>query len=65
MKRVMQKSWKKNSHGRGAENDVSPSRHVHAGDAETCRSLMELDAVEVAARETNEALWEIRKMIGV
>ena len=43
--------------------NISLSRYIHTGDAETYRPLAEitdeLDVVEVEARETDKALWEI------
>ena len=49
--------------------NVSPSRYIHTGDAETYRPLAEivadLDAVEAEAREADAALREILRKIGV
>ena len=49
--------------------DISPSRYIHTGDAETYRPLVEivqeLNIVEAEARETDKALREILARIGV
>jgi type I restriction enzyme M protein len=53
-----------------AKNDynISPSRYIHTGDAETYRPIAEivdeLKAIELAARETDEALRGILKQLG-
>jgi len=53
-----------------AKNDynISPSRYIHTGDAETYRPIAEiveeLNAIELAARETDEALRSILKQLG-
>jgi type I restriction enzyme M protein len=49
--------------------NISPSRYIHTGDAETYRPIgeivAELDAIEAEARETDKALREILEKIGV
>ena len=49
--------------------NISPSRYIHTGDAETYRPLAEiveeLDIIEAEARETDKALREILGKIGV
>ena len=49
--------------------NISPSRYIHTGDAETYRPIgeivAELDAIEAEAAETDEALREILRKIGV
>ena len=58
-------------HAELKKNDynVSPSRYIHTGDAETYRPFAEivadLDAVEAEAREADAALREILRKIGV
>jgi len=53
-----------------AKNDynISPSRYIHTSDAETYRPIAEiveeLNAIELAARETDEALRGILKQLG-
>lgn len=48
--------------------NLSPSRYIHTGDAETYRPLAEivaeLDAIEAEARETDKALRKILEKIG-
>ena len=52
-------------HAELKKNDynISPSRYIHTGEAETCRPiaeiLAELEAIEAEARETDKALKEI------
>lgn len=59
------------AHAELKHNDynISPSRYIHTGDAETYRPLeeivKELDAVEAEARETDKALRDILARIGV
>lgn len=54
-----------------AKNDynISPSRYIHTGDAETYRPIAEiveeLKAIEAEARETDEALYKILEQLGV
>ena len=54
-----------------AKNDynISPSRYIHTGEAETYRPIAEivaeLDAIEAEARETDTALRAILEKIGV
>lgn len=54
-----------------AKNDynISPSRYIHTSDAETYRPIAEiveeLKAIELAARETDEALRNILKQLGI
>jgi type I restriction enzyme M protein len=49
--------------------NISPSRYIHTGEAETYRPIAEivaeLDAIEAEARETDKALRDILKKIGV
>ncbi len=49
--------------------NLSPSRYIHTSDAETYRPIAEivaeLDAIEKEAKETDKALREILKKIGV
>ncbi len=49
--------------------NISPSRYIHTGEAETYRPLAEivadLDAIEEEAKETDKALREILESIGV
>jgi len=49
--------------------NISPSRYIHTSDAETYRPLpeivAELDAIEAEARETDKALRDIFKKVGV
>ena len=58
-------------HAELKKNDynISPSRYIHTGDAETYRPLSEivaeLDMIEAEARETDKALREILEKIGV
>ena len=58
-------------HAELKKNDynISPSRYIHTGDAETYRPIAEivdeLDVIEVEARETDKALRKILKKIGV
>lgn len=58
-------------HAELKKNDynISPSRYIHTGDAETYRPIAEiveeLDAIEAEARETDKALREILKQLGV
>ena len=58
-------------HAELKKNDynISPSRYIHTGDAETYRPLSEivaeLDMIEAEARETDRALREILERIGV
>jgi type I restriction enzyme M protein len=58
-------------HAELKKNDynISPSRYIHTGDAETYRPIAEiveeLDAIEAEVRETDKALREILKQIGV
>ena len=58
-------------HAELKKNDynISPSRYIHTGDAETYRPLAEivaeLEAVEEEAREADKALREILQRIGV
>ena len=58
-------------HAELKKNDynISPSRYIHTGDAETYRPIAEivaeLDAIEAEARETDMALREILGKIGV
>lgn len=57
-------------HAELKKNDynISPSRYIHTGDAETYRPIAEiveeLDAIEAEARETDKALRVILKKIG-
>ena len=58
-------------HAELKKNDynISPSRYIHTGDAETYRPIAEiveeLNIIEAEARETDKALREILKRIGV
>ena len=58
-------------HAELKKNDynISPSRYIHTGDAETYRPIAEivsdLDAIEVEARETDKELREILEKIGI
>ena len=58
-------------HGELKKNDynISPSRYIHTGEAETYRPLAEivadLDAIEEEAKETDKALREILEKIGI
>ncbi len=58
-------------HAELKKNDynISPSRYIHTGDAETYRPLSEivaeLDMIEAEARETDRALREILEKLGV
>ena len=58
-------------HAELKKNDynISPSRYIHTGDAETYRPLSEivaeLDMIEAEARETDRALREILEKIGI
>ena len=58
-------------HAELKKNDynISPSRYIHTGDAETYRPIAEiveeLDAIEAEAKETDNALREILRKIGV
>ncbi len=49
--------------------NLSPSRYIHTGDAATYRPISEivreLEAIEVEARKTDEALAQIIKQLGV
>jgi len=49
--------------------NISPSRYIHTGDAETYRPIgeivAELDAIEAEAKETDKALREILEKIGI
>ena len=49
--------------------NISPSRYIHTGEAETYRPIAEivaeLDAIEAEARETDTALRAILEQIGV
>ncbi len=49
--------------------NISPSRYIHTGDAETYRPIgdivADLDAIEAEAKETDKALREILEKIGV
>ena len=60
---VEQAELKKNDY------NISPSRYIHTGDAETYRPLSEivaeLDMIEAEARETDKALREILGKLGV
>ena len=59
------------AHAELKKNDynISPSRYIHTGDAETYRPIAEivdeLDVIEAEARETDKALRKILKKIGV
>ena len=58
-------------HAELRKNDynISPSRYIHTSDAETYRPIgeivEELNAIELEARETDEALRKILKQLGV
>jgi type I restriction enzyme M protein len=58
-------------HAELKKNDynISPSRYIHTSDAETYRPIaeivQELDAIEAEARESDKALREILKQLGV
>ena len=58
-------------HAELKKNDynISPSRYIHTSDAETYRPIaeivQELDAIEAEAQETDKALREILKQLGV
>jgi len=58
-------------HAELKKNDynISPSRYIHTGEAETYRPIAEivaeLEAIEAEARETDKALKEILAKIGV
>jgi type I restriction enzyme M protein len=58
-------------HAELKKNDynISPSRYIHTGDAQTYRPIAEiveeLDAIEAEARETDKALRVILKQLGV
>jgi type I restriction enzyme M protein len=58
-------------HSELAKNDynISPSRYIHTSDAETYRPIAEiveeLNAIELEAKETDEALRNILKQLGV
>ena len=58
-------------HAELKKNDynISPSRYIHTSDAETYRPIAEiveeLNAIELEARETDEALRSILKQLGV
>ena len=58
-------------HAELKKNDynISPSRYIHTGEAETYRPLSEivaeLDAIEEEANETDNALREILEKIGI
>ena len=58
-------------HAELKKNDynISPSRYIHTGDAETYRPIAEiveeLDAIEAEARETDTALRQILERIGI
>ena len=58
-------------HAELKKNDynISPSRYIHTGDAETYRPIAEiveeLNIIEAEARETDKALREILAKIGV
>jgi type I restriction enzyme M protein len=58
-------------HAELAKNDynISPSRYIHTSDAETYRPIpeivAELKAIELDAKQTDKALTEILKKIGV
>ena len=49
--------------------NISPSRYIYTGDAETYRPILEivaeLDSIEAEAKETDKALREILEKIGV
>jgi type I restriction enzyme M protein len=58
-------------HAELKKNDynISPSRYIHTGEAETYRPIAEiveeLNAIELEARETDEALRNILRQLGV
>ncbi len=58
-------------HAELKKNDynISPSRYIHTGEAETYRPIAEiveeLDAIEAEARETDEALRKILEQLGI
>jgi len=58
-------------HAELKKNDynISPSRYIHTSDAETYRPIAEiveeLNAIELEAKETDEALRKILKQLGV
>lgn len=58
-------------HAELKKNDynISPSRYIHTGDAETYRPIAEiveeLDAIEAEAKETDKSLRKILKQLGV
>ena len=58
-------------HAELKKNDynISPSRYIHTGEAETYRPLAEivadLDAIEEEAKETDKALRDILNQLGV
>ena len=58
-------------HAELKKNDynISPSRYIHTSDAETYRPIAEiveeLKAIEVEAKETDQALDRILKQLGV
>ena len=58
-------------HAELKKNDynISPSRYIHTSDAETYRPIAEiveeLDAIEAEAKETDKALREILKQLGI
>jgi type I restriction enzyme M protein len=58
-------------HAELKKNDynLSPSRYIHTSDAETYRPIAEivaeLDAIEAEAKETDKALRNILKQIGI
>ena len=59
------------NHAELKKNDynISPSRYIHTGDAETYRQMMEIvtepDVIEAEAKETDNALREILEKIGI
>jgi len=59
------------NHAELKKNDynISPSRYIHTGEAETYRPIedivKDLNAIELEARETDEALRKILKQLGV
>ena len=58
-------------HAELKKNDynISPSRYIHTGDAETYRPIAEiveeLDAIEAEAKETDKSLREVLRQLGV
>jgi type I restriction enzyme M protein len=58
-------------HAELKKNDynISPSRYIHTSDAETYRPIAEiveeLEVIELEAKETDKALGEILKQLGV